>query len=73
MKLEIHFGKTPPSPTLVKRLRDAGAVINGAICYAEGPTADMLHIILLADAEPHQSIELGGNDVDSGTGSSCTA
>lgn len=62
MKLEIHFGSLSPSPSLVKRLRDAGAVINGAICYAEGPTADMLHIILLADTEPLTKLDLKEGD-----------
>lgn len=62
MKLEIHFGSLHPSPTLAKRLRDAGAVVNGATCYAEGPIADMLHIILLADTEPLTRFNLKEGD-----------
>ena len=62
MQLEIHFGNLGPSAALVKRLRDAGAVINGATCYAEGPIADLLHIIRLADTEPLTSFNLKGGD-----------
>lgn len=62
MKLELHFGNLGPSATLVKRLRDAGAVISGATCYAEGPIADMLHIIRLADTEPLASFNLKEGD-----------
>ena len=62
MKLEIHFGGLGPSPTLAKRLRDAGAVISGATCCAEGPIADMLHIIRLADTEPLTNFDLKEGD-----------
>ena len=62
MKLELHFGNLGPSAALVERLKDAGAVISGATCYAEGQIADMLHIIRLADTEPLTKFDLKEGD-----------